>query len=182
MTPQVTKENTMNHQNEHLYNIHLLYNLRWRSPVHPVPPHINTFLILHHESSSPRLLHLFLCSLILCTIVGYFLFPLTVLKWVTLVRCLFFPLKVCFTLEESVYNVQSKGFLEKSSLSGLTWCSERLLQCQPFPLLKDMLQLLPISSYLVSEKYQTKLCRFSPLCLDTTDSWDKLLPCLFYVI
>ena len=96
-----------------IFLIHLLYNLWWRSLVHPVPPHINTFLILHHESSSPRLLHLFLCSLILCTIVGYLLFPLTILKWVTLVRCLFSPWKSASPLRRRYIMCKAKDFWKK---------------------------------------------------------------------
>lgn len=93
------------------------------------------------------------CSFaLLSTIVGYPLFPLTILKWVVLIKYL--PTPSPGSLKVLVYNVQRKGFLEK--VASKVWPAVVKDYYNASPLLNNILQLLPVSSYLMSEKYQAK--------------------------
>lgn len=56
-------------------------------PVHPVPPHVSTFLILHHESSSPR----------------WFLVLLLQAQLLVIPSLLWLSCKICITLEQLLF-------------------------------------------------------------------------------
>lgn len=71
-------------------------------PVHPVPPHVSTFLILHHESSSPR----------------WFLVLLLQAQLLVIPSLLWLSCKICITLEQPLFWAK-QSMSHKSNLWGL---------------------------------------------------------------